>query len=216
VGGAAPGYPSRAAIVAESENDELLGSSASEQDVYYLTSVQAIEDYCGQKFTLATKTLNLTGQGGRELYLPERLETLTGIEMTGSGLTSTDVLLADEHDRLTIRDNIGWSYYEAALWDPSTLYFPTGADTVRVTGEWGWPSVPEAVRQAIRIDMEDQAVADNHQLSENFRAFRAQGVTQFSQGGLRVQMGNRPQFSERVLRLLDSGYVWVPALGQLV
>lgn len=214
--GGGPGYPSRAELVDESETDELKTMSPTEQEALYVTSIRAVEDYCGQAFTLVDKTVSIDGQGGTELYLPERLEALTDAVLDGSGLTALDLVLSDDHDRLTVRRDVGWSYYERALWDANTLTFPSGKDTVHITGSWGWPLVPDAVKLAIRLDMEDQAIADTHQLSENFRVFRTQGVTQFSQGGLRVQMGNRPQFSERVLRLLDSGYVWVPAVGQLV
>lgn len=211
------GYPSAAELVSRSDVDDLVEATDEEQDAWYMAAKQSVEDFCNQRFDLRTATLIVGAQGGRTLYLPERIESVTAVDMPHSGLVLSDLLINDDHDALIVREDVGRNYYEAILTEGTRLSFPKQGQDVTVTGSWGWPAVPDAVALAIQYDMEDQARADSSQLSGGFASLRAMGATEIAQAGMRVKFGAaRPIVSERVERILSPRYVWQPALGTVV
>lgn len=210
-------YPSRSTLVSASSVTALTGLSSAQQDALRAASISAIEAFCQQSFgtPAAAYAKYVDAQGGDTLFLPARLATLSSLVVAGtSGVTEDNVIVAEDRDRLTIDPftGVGLTYYEQALRDINNepASFTWGHDTIAITGVWGWPDVdfPSAIGTAIRLDMEDQALADTHQLSASIRALRRMGVTSMSQGGVNARYGDGESLSEQVCRLLDP-YVWL-------
>jgi hypothetical protein len=213
-------YPTAADLVAESNVDELTGLTLPEQEQLWRSSISAVEEFTGQAFLLESgETKYIDGPGGRTLFLPKRLDSLTDLSVTGSGLSLDDVYLSEKHDQLIVLPTAGiGNYYEQALRDLDgnlPLNFRFGVGTVQVTGDWGWSVVPETVRDAIRIDMEDQALADANALSDTVRSVRALGLRDISQGNLAAGIGLSSGISLRAQRLL-APYVWLGPIGVVV
>lgn len=222
---ASAGYPSTAEIVADSTTAALTDLEPTAQEALREEAITAIEGYCGQSFT-AEGTEDepaeriLDGQGGDVLYLPQRLASLSSLLVPGGALSAADVVLSDDHDRLSIAPEAegGSTWVTRAYADARgtrALCFPVGNAGVKVDGVWGWADdeVPGAVATALRFDMEDRALANAHALAETARSARALGLTGVDQGGLSIGIGARePEVSTRVARLL-SDLVWVSAAG---
>lgn len=210
-----PGYPSTADLVADSEVTELTSLSAVEQDALREMAIQAVERFCGQSFTLYEGSLTVDGSGARELFAPRRIETLTDLEVKGTSIDLTDVLVSPEGDRLHF-EQYATSYAVAAMrehWH-DTRTFRAGSGTVILTGTFGWSVVPQAVVLAIRIEMEDQAQADANKLAGTVAAFRRLGLRNIAQGNLRADIGNPSDLSPRSAKLLAK-YVWTGPGGYL-
>lgn len=216
-------YPTTAELVAASTVSELTDLEEAQQDALRQEAIDAIEGVCRQSF-LQEGTEGepveriIDGPGSRELYLPKRLIELTKLATSGSALTASDVVLSEAGDRLHVpseRDGGTWATRAIAeatgRVDP---IFPHGPGSVTVTGVWGWAEVPSAIVTALRLDMEDRALATGHALAESVRSTRALGVSGIDQGGLSVQLRNRePGVSARVRRVLrtgndGAGYIW--------
>lgn len=211
------GYPSPAEVVAESSLDALTALAYEDQEALWLSAKLAIEEFCAQTFTFEEATEKVfDGRGGRTVYLPKRLEVLDSLEVTGSGLDDTMVRISSNNDALHIRADAGLSnYYVRAMYEiqgSQPLCFTYGTDTITVTGDWGWSEFPQAVRDSLRLDMEDNALSDTNSLSQTLRAYRKLGLRDVSQGGLSASLGPPSTLSDRVMRLLD-GYVWQGAVG---
>lgn len=214
------GYPSFAELVAESSIDALSTLPDEDQEVLYLAARYAIEEYTGQSFDYnAAETRVLDGPGGRKLRLPWRLETLTTLVVSNSALTEDDVTLTSEHDALLVSADAGvQTYYQRAMMEVQgwpSLGFTPGVGTVSLTGDWGWASFPQAIRTALRLDMEDQALADTNALGESIRAFRALGLRNVQQGNLTAQVLATNSLSDRVVRLVTP-YCWTGQVGVVV
>lgn len=216
-------YPTTAELVAASTVSELTGLTEAQQDALRQEAIDVIEGVCHQDFlqegTKAEPVARvIDGPGARELYLPKRLVELTALEVPGGALTITDVTLSEDHARLHVTpesDGSTWATRAVAEMTGRTEpVFPDGPGTVTVTGVWGWEEVPSAIATAIRLDMEDRALANQHALAESVRSSRALGVSGIDQGGLSVQLRARePGVSARVRRVLrtgndGAGYIW--------
>jgi hypothetical protein len=211
------GYPTVTELVGDSSLVALTALPIESQETLYIGAKLAVEEYTGQIFDFQPGVEKvLDGSGRRTLYLPKRLETITAIDVTETGLTLSDVLLADEKDRVDIRADAGISnYYVRALMEVQgnpPMQFTYGVGTVRITGDWGWSAFPQAVRDAMRMDMEDQALSDTHALSETLRAYRKLGIREITQDKLEAGFGPAINLSDRVRALLDP-YVWQGRVG---
>lgn len=214
------GYPSVGELVADSTLAELLALDFEQQEALWLSAKVAVEEYTGQTFDFEPATTKVfDGPGDRRVYLPKRLETLTTLEVAGSSLDAGDVAITPEGDALTVNSDAGiGNYYErtmSAVWGDGGLSFTRGDATVIVTGDWGWAEFPDPVRQAMRLDMEEQALADANALSPTVHAVRRLGLGGISQGGLRADLATPPAVSPRVAQLLTP-YVWHGPGGRLV
>lgn len=211
------GYPSAEELVAASSVDALTSLTDEEQQALRDASIAAIEEFCNQSFELeldATKYVD--GPGTGVLYLPKRLVNLTAIDVPDSALALSDVALSATNDIISIRpDSIIGNYYTNVLRelnDHLPLNFVWGRQNITITGDWGWSSVPDAVKIAIRRDMEDTALADSQGLSETIRAYRKMGVRDISQGNLRATMSGALGLSPTTMLLLEP-YVWMGPIG---
>src|SRR4051794_1496662 len=142
------GYPTCAELVADSLVAALTSLPAPQQQLLYEQSIAAIEEYCGQKFDYqAATTYILDGTGSDVLYLPKRLEVLTGLVVEGSTLAIGDVILQEPYDKLVVKPNSAASmnYYEQALRSFEaglSNSFAYDQENVTVSGDWGWSVFP--------------------------------------------------------------------------
>jgi hypothetical protein len=174
-------------------------------------------------------TVRVDGSGTGTLFLPQRLAVLDAIDAPYSAISAATIALAESRDRLTIDGvrPLGWAMKAYYDWQSIDLgagsggpTFPDGDANIEITGTWGWldadwegdPAPLEPVRQALRVDMEDQALADANQLGPTIRAFRALGVRGFSQGRTTATLGRAASVSPEVQRLL-APFVWHDVRG---
>jgi hypothetical protein len=216
------GYPSTGSLLSDSSEDALLDLDGSDQDRLRIAAINAVEEYTGQRFVPEPLTRTLDGSGSGVLRLDRRLAELDTLVVERSGLTESDVLLSEDKTRLHIRAELGaLNYYEKVMIDfaDSRPLFTYGVGTVEIAGTWGWASdeFPEAVGEAIRVDMEDKALASSHQLHNNIRAYEALGLREIQQGELRLRRDPVQQatLSERAQGLL-LGLIWQPGGGVMV
>lgn len=210
-------YPPLVDIVSASGVEALTTLTVSEAQVLYDSSRIAVEEFCGQSFDYEEGvTYQLDGNGEVALYLPKRLDHMTALVVTGAGLEIGDVTLSPERDRLTVRPvGLYQNYYTQALReldDNLPLRFAYGVGNVAILGDWGWNVVPTPVFEAIRLDMEDTALADANALSQTLRAYRKLGIRDLSQGNLRATVGGSWGLSPEVMSLLRP-YVWQGQIG---
>lgn len=207
-------YPTTAELVALSVDTSLTNLSSDEQDALRESAIAAIEEFANQRFESRVETVTIDGYGSDVLYLPQRLETLTGLSIEGTAWPVDSVVLNSQNDRLSKSRESGIGYYEQAMAEVSGERFPLGFGNVALTGTWGWTVIPEAVEWALVWDMEDTAIAEANALSGTIRAYRKLGVRTIDQGNLRADVTGTPTVSDRVARLLRP-YVWQGAVGAL-
>lgn len=212
---AADGYPSTASLVARSKVEELTDLEADEQDALRDMAITAIEEHCGQRFVPEVLTLKVNGNGGQTVALPRRLAVLDTLAAAGTVLGAANAEITDTHDTLQLADTgrVGWlQRAEADAFGWGAPSFPLGVGNITVTGTWGWlaDEFPRAVRDAILIDMEDQAIADASELASTVRGFRRLGLREARQGNLSFSMRGSAGLGEKAIGLLRA-YVWTPA-----
>jgi hypothetical protein len=215
------GYPTCDELVAESVIQALTSLTPEQQESIYEQSVRAIEEFCGQQFNyFPDTTYVIDGTGSDVLYLPKRLESISGLGVEGSPLAVGDVILDAPYDRLVVkpRTSGGLNYYEQALlsFESGTSFlFVYDEENVTITGNWGWSEFPGPVRTAIRKDMEDTALADTNLMGQTIRAYRKLGMRDISQGNLRASFGFAPGLGDEVINILQP-YVWLGQVGVLI
>lgn len=213
-------YPTRADLVAASDVDALTGGTATQQQGWYDASKRLIEAFCGQRFDSEVLTLRLDGTGDRRLPLPRRLAVLDSIESVGSSLDAADLELTASHNALIVKPSAwgGGNWAERALREGEPTSFRRGFGTVEITGEWGWSDAEQdgspdsALGVAMRLDMEDQALASLHGLANTVRAASRLGLKNVNQGSLSATI-ERPDvpLSSEVQQILEAnGFVWQP------
>lgn len=220
------GYPTTEELVTPSTVEALTGLSGAEQDALRASSIQAVEQYCGQSFDTFSGTLEVEVRTRGQLFLPRRLRAVTSVApYNGAPIELDAVAVSDDGSRLIFRTNvIGVGYYEQALFEVSGgdyyMGFPLGRRLL-ITGDWGWDAVPESVVLAMRYDMEDQALADTNAMAESVYAARKLGLKSIHQGNLSLSWDNSagggavPSLAPRVQRLLEP-YVFLGESGHLV
>lgn len=212
------GYPSTATLVAASSVAELDELSTAEQEALRAVAISSVERFTGQSFTVdgPGSTMVVDGSGGREVFLPRRVEALTAITVKGSAIDLTDVALSSDGSRLYFQP-LADGYAVQAMRDTpyDTRTFRRGAGTLVLVGTFGWSACPDAVTQALRLEMEEQALADASALSGIVSAHRRLGLRDIAQGNLRATIGVPGEIGARASRLL-APLVWTGAGGYLV
>src|SRR5262245_37706072 len=215
-------YPSRDDLVAASSQEALTSLSQEEQDDLRGLAIAAIEDFCGQSFTGEDTTRTIDGTGGRTLPLDRRLAELTSISVQGSSIDASDLLLNERHDELSVSADASMgNWYTRAIRDDVPPMFTGGAYTVEIEGIWGWldTEIPDddlatPVAQALRRDMEDQALAMATPLADSARALAKVRMPSMNEGPLsvRVEQGLVPLSSEvmQLLRSEGGRFIWHP------
>lgn len=209
------GYPTTEQLVDASSVSELLALSGPQQDALRDIAIADVERYCGQAFTPYIGDVVVDGGGGREVFPPKRVEELTGIVVKGTSIDLTDVAVSEKGDRIHFLA-LSTDYAVAAMRETAfdSRTFRSGSGTVVLTGTFGWSVVPAAVAQAIRIEMEQQALADASELSGIVSSSRRLGLRSVAQGNLRAEIGDPSVVSPQAARLL-SNYVWLGPGGYL-
>lgn len=121
----------------------------------------AVEAHCGQLFTSVTATRLFVPDDELLLFLNQSpIATAAGMSISmdvdnnGSyetSVPSTDWLL-EPINGLGPTGETGWPYTRIRLINGRTWTASDwGRPTVQITAQWGWPTVPEAVRQATLI-----------------------------------------------------------------
>lgn len=208
-------YPDTAALVDASDVPELLARSEAQQDADRALAILTVENYTGQRFLPREGELVIDGSGARELYLPERAETLTDVVVKGTSIDLTDVILSAKGDRLHF---LPWSTGYAVTAMRETAYdsrtFRAGSGTVILTGTFGWSLVPDQVVQAIRAEMEAEALARTGPLAGIIGQARRLGMSSIAQGNLRATVGDPSEISPEAAKWL-SDFVWWGPGGHL-
>lgn len=203
---AAPdGYPGVAALVGGSSVSELTGLPPADQAVLRVASITAVESFCRQSFT-ATEAIERVVQGNnlRNLYLPQRLASLTALTVNGRDVDLGGVKL--DVDEGVLRFPLAFGQASVAARTIAQLEGDTQrsfSGDVGVTGVWGWPEedFPAAVSAAITFDMEDTARAAGSEIGDTVAAYRALGISDVNQGDLSVALkGSVPALAPRAKR----------------
>jgi hypothetical protein len=148
--------PNGTGLLCDLEDVKLrLGQSSTDDtdDELLVTMCQEISSWITNHihrrlYELDYTSVVLDGDGGRVLRVPMGLLTVTNVEVapaTGesyAAVAGSYFLRPKEYDRPA-----GWPATELHLSDLSGDYFPSGYDTVRLTGTFGWASVPAEVRE---------------------------------------------------------------------
>lgn len=222
--GLSEGYPGTLDLVAQSSVAELIGLTLEQQDALREIAISDVEQFTGQRFLPRVGTLVEDGTGGDELPVSEHIVELTAISVKGTSVDLLDFDVAPDGDRVYFKNPVGagGGYYgrtlgalmmESDALDSRT--FRSGPGTVTLTGTFGWPTAPEPVVQALRIQMETQARADASALSPIVSQARRLGLQSISQGNLRAQVGNPALVAPEAARLL-ADYVWTGRGGYLL
>ena len=121
-----------------------------------------IENHCGQVFDETQETLMVRGRGESMLWLPKRLLVPLQVTDTRSGLPWTG--FAVEEDGWALRRTTG-EYYDT-ITSVAPIYAPYQYGGVNakwpskvawaITGSWGWSEVPESVREAGLVLLEQR------------------------------------------------------------
>jgi hypothetical protein len=220
----ADGYPDLQTLYDASPSEELHSWDITEIGdepilaAFRSSAIATIEAFAGQRFAeeLAT-TRNISGADEEKLYLPKRLASLTSLSIANSAIDETNVAIGSSseipegmNDYLYIEPSSLGSWVTRALTDDRRRVFAAGVNNLAVTGTWGWPEAdfPDAIAQALRFDMEDQAAAARHGLGGSIAALRTLGASGSSQGPLSVTISrSAPILSDRAMALVES-YVW--------
>lgn len=220
-------YPTSAALVAAASGaarEALQALDDDQLDALRTAAIAAVENHCGQSFDGDEEaTVTLDGTGGTRLYLPRRLAELDTLAVAGTGLAADQVTLADDFGALTINPvDVSNAYLRAmaTLDDDMTSgnrRFHYGVANVTITGTWGWPDddFPAAIAVALRMDMEENALADASSLAATIHAFRRLGLRSARQGNLSADIGiGQAGLSPRAQRMVAK-FVW-PVRGVAV
>lgn len=210
-------YPSAAALVAGASGDAraaLDALDAAQQDTLRTAAIVAVEEHCHQSFTAVTEARVFDTVGGSRLLLDQRLAVLDTVQVWSTSLIAADFRLSRDRSVLTIAPiDTSTAYLRAMVeLDPDmrSRHLPDRNGSATVTGTWGWLSteMPAGVAVALRIDMEDNALADSNALSSSVQSFRAMGLRSIRQGNLSADLlGHTPGLSARAKRAL-AGLVW--------
>ena len=228
IGYDADGYPNLGTILAGSAVTALTEMSEAEQATLRIAAIAAVEDLCSQRLAPVDGSRRVAGTGGDELLLPMRLAVLDSVGYVGGApFAPAEAVLTEDHSRLAFSSEWGGGWLPQAEWEAVGFgsprrTWPLGVDNIAVAGTWGFSHAEAhtwgAITAALRIDMEDMALADQSELGDSLRAFRALGIRSLSQGNLAVSWGDggggagaAATLPDRSVALLQgAGCVWMP------
>ena len=130
-----------------------------------------INAYTGQEFGRYIGTLTATGQGGTAMAMPRRLLEITHL----NDKTVSDALISIEADGYILRHAPWWAPpikadYDAlhmhtggVIHNPNNVKLSTfkSSQQYKITGTWGWETIPAAVKEAAKLLVNDYACADS-------------------------------------------------------
>ena len=143
--------------VALSELKTALGISGSADDTYLNLAIDAAEksinDLCGRKFTADSSATARTYRAQPYLAVTDDISTLTGLVVkTDTAADGTfDTTWASTDYQVEPLNNLTKGRSVNNLRAIGSYTYPVYGDgqvSVEVTAKWGWPSVPDPVKQA--------------------------------------------------------------------
>jgi len=125
---------------------ELSDEFEVQYDWYEKQARRIIEPFCGQEFQfISTGILTYDGDGTSSLPLHRRLDSFSEVTIGTDGDDITDLVEFYNNDQNKRYLRYATTGDEVAGYTRST--FAKDAD-VQITGDWGWPYVPETVKAA--------------------------------------------------------------------
>ena len=110
----------------------------------------------------ADEAINVDGWGMNRLNAPRRIRSLTTVEVRWPWLTTYTTQASTAYRLRKSLDTAGTSMVEGrtsdwldALLSLSTGVWPLGAETVRLTGKFGWAAVPTDIKKLVAIKVYD-------------------------------------------------------------
>ena len=143
--------------MALSELKTALGISGSADDTYLNLAIDAAEksinDLCGRKFTADSSATARTYRAQPYLAVTDDISTLTGLVVkTDTAADGTfDTTWASTDYQVEPLNNLTKGRSVNNLRAIGSYTYPVYGDgqvSVEVTAKWGWPSVPDPVKQA--------------------------------------------------------------------
>lgn len=148
-----------------------------------------VNAHTGQTFGLTTKTLTVEGHGEDALRLPERLVELTGLYTLTAELDINSAIVVSDgwylkkrwHDSVSELETDD-EYFAEGYRPGGIIYAPSlgGRGTewrddypFKVEGDWGYRSVPEPVREAMKLLVNDYACMESTYRDKYLESIRA-------------------------------------------
>ena len=110
----------------------------------------------------ADEAINVDGWGMTRLYAPRRVRSLTTVEVRYPWLTTYTTQAATAYRLRKSLDAAGTSMVDGrtsdwldALLSLSTGVWPLGAETVKLTGKFGWAAVPTDIKRLVALKVYD-------------------------------------------------------------
>lgn len=131
-----------------------LGNVPSGQDALFGQLIEAasrqIDDICNRQFSPVTAATRIFTADWHDMVLIDDLTTLTTLQTDDQGdRTYSQTWTANDYDLEPYNAaQLGRPYTSIMLNPNTTLAFPTIRRGVKITGDWGWPSIPEPIEEA--------------------------------------------------------------------
>ena len=136
---------------------ELLGTSYADLDVRrsVVAASRAIDEICGRRFWLDSDANHVRYyQGCGDRVWVDDIVEVTSVEVDTNGDGSFGSAWTENDDYLLAPLNAaadGWPWTRLEVHPNSGSYFPHYPRSVKVTGQFGWSTVPEAIKAATGI-----------------------------------------------------------------
>jgi hypothetical protein len=139
---------------------------------------RVIDTYCGQSFQfIKNKTFKYEGNGRNKIYLGYRLNNFYSVFIDESDFT--DDVSIDFRSKYYLKLNDQYPYADSRIDDLASVTFPYKT-IVKVSGDWGWVTVPSDIQQAASLLIADM-------LDDTRREHYRYGITKLEQGNNRLE-----------------------------
>jgi hypothetical protein len=128
-----------------------------------------VQAYTGQQFGRYIGTHSVNGSGGNALHLPQRLISIDAF----NGRTEVEDFFRIDNDGYTLRfyqwgvppvKADAWGLHQhvgGVIHNPNNISLTQFANgNYEISGHWGWEAVPDAVKEAAKLLVNDYACAD--------------------------------------------------------
>lgn len=173
-----------APIIPISEIQSITGKTQEESIRLEKRVRRIIESYTNNKFYPYRATINAAGGNGNRILLLDRLIELESIsfgdyQYSIDGVKYTNYSIEVDTSRwLSIKSD--YDGIQNVIWAPLTNGAFSSSKSYRITGIWGYPSVPPAVQEAARLLVEDYGCNDS--------VYRQRGVKVVSGVSMRLEL----------------------------
>lgn len=151
-------------------------------DTKYIPRAERIVNaWTRQNFNKATKTIRMTGSGSRIQVLPERLAVLTTVKFLELDSGGKTIVSEEEVDDVFNRFwyMIGEANFSTPRKRSKFGSFPDMEDNIEVTGDFGYSTVPDEVRDATCLIVE-KIIVDEASAVKKSGAFKSEKIGDYS------------------------------------